>query len=353
MPVNKNALARYQTIDRCLCNRQRKWTLDDLIAACTKAVQEFDDSEASVSRRTVQLDIQQMRSGKLGYAAPIVVLEKKYYTYESPEFSIFSLPVSELEMDRLSDAVDVMKQFSGFSHFEELGGLIKKLEDKIEVTRKHRQPVISFDKNQEFHGLKFLDEAYQAILSKKVLKVSYQPFGRESPYNTIIHPYLLKEFNSRWYLVGFSDFNKEIINLGLERVIELQHDARTPFIENNFFKPDLYFRDVIGVTVDLDSDPVEVLLFVIAAHAPYILTKPLHPSQKIVVELEEGVVISLFLRINFELRAAIRSFGSNVTVIKPKRLALQLMESCQKSLRNYQDAALKAKIWRLVNQERT
>ena len=33
MPVSKNALIRYRTIDNCLRNRYRKWTLDDLIEA--------------------------------------------------------------------------------------------------------------------------------------------------------------------------------------------------------------------------------------------------------------------------------------------------------------------------------
>ena len=32
MPANKNALIRYKTIDNCLRNRYRRWTLDDLVA---------------------------------------------------------------------------------------------------------------------------------------------------------------------------------------------------------------------------------------------------------------------------------------------------------------------------------
>ena len=31
MPANKNALIRYKTIDNCLRNRYRRWTLDDLV----------------------------------------------------------------------------------------------------------------------------------------------------------------------------------------------------------------------------------------------------------------------------------------------------------------------------------
>ena len=42
MPVSKNALIRYKTIDNCLRNRYRKWKLKDLIDACSDALSEFE-----------------------------------------------------------------------------------------------------------------------------------------------------------------------------------------------------------------------------------------------------------------------------------------------------------------------
>ncbi|MCB0840421.1 MAG: phytanoyl-CoA dioxygenase, partial [Bacteroidetes bacterium] len=87
MPVNRNALIRYKTIDKCLQNRYRRWTLEDLIEACSEALYEYEGIDKGVSKRTVQSDIQMMRSDKLGYNAPIIVLEKKYYTYEDPDYS--------------------------------------------------------------------------------------------------------------------------------------------------------------------------------------------------------------------------------------------------------------------------
>ena len=77
MALNKNALIRYKTIDKCLQNNYRDWTLDDLIEACSNALYEYEGREVNVSKRTIQLDIQMMRSDKLGYNAPIVVYDKK------------------------------------------------------------------------------------------------------------------------------------------------------------------------------------------------------------------------------------------------------------------------------------
>ena len=93
MPANKNALLRYKTIDRCLRNRSREWTLEDLIEACSDALYEYSGKDDYVSRRTIQTDIQRMRSSELGYNAPIVVYDNKYYTYSDPDYSITDTPV--------------------------------------------------------------------------------------------------------------------------------------------------------------------------------------------------------------------------------------------------------------------
>ena len=94
MPANKNALIRYRTIDRCLRNRYRRWTLDDLVDACSDALYDMEGIAKGVSVRTVQGDLQIMRSDKLGYYAPIEVYDNKYYRYADPDYSITNTPVS-------------------------------------------------------------------------------------------------------------------------------------------------------------------------------------------------------------------------------------------------------------------
>lgn len=84
MPANKNALIRYKTIDNCLRNRYRRWTIDDLVDACSDALYDCEGITKGVSLRTVQNDIQMMRSDKLGYNAPIEVYDHKFYRYAMP-----------------------------------------------------------------------------------------------------------------------------------------------------------------------------------------------------------------------------------------------------------------------------
>lgn len=106
MPVNKNALIRYKTIDRCLRNKYRRWTLDDLAEACSDALNEMEGITRGVSVRTVQADIQVMRSDKLGYEAPIEVYEGKFYRYADVDYSISNSPLGSNMCDLISDAID-------------------------------------------------------------------------------------------------------------------------------------------------------------------------------------------------------------------------------------------------------
>mgnify|MGYP003095929241 FL=1 len=92
MPANKNALIRYKTIDNCLRNRYRRWTLDNLVDACSDALYDLEGIRKGVSVRTVQADLQMMPSDKLGYNAPIEVYEHKFYRYADATFSINNMP---------------------------------------------------------------------------------------------------------------------------------------------------------------------------------------------------------------------------------------------------------------------
>lgn len=108
MPANKNALIRYKTIDRCLRNRFRLWTIDDLTDACSAALREMEGITKGVSVRTVQGDLQMMRSDKLGYNAPIEVFDRVYYRYADPDYSINEMPLTEEDCRLLRQAVEML-----------------------------------------------------------------------------------------------------------------------------------------------------------------------------------------------------------------------------------------------------
>lgn len=335
MAVNKNALIRYKTIDKCLKNKYRRWTLEDLIDACSDALYDFEGIDKGVSKRTVQADIQMMRSDKLGYNAPIIVKERKYYTYEDPDYSITNIPLTDQDMDTLTEVIEILKQFKGFSHFMELDGMVQKLEDSINV-QKNQTPVIDFEKNENLKGLEHLDTLYQAILSKQVLTITYQSFKARKPGSMNVHPYLLKEFKNRWFVIGIKGPKQPILTLALDRIIDIKPcEDKIRYLPNTRLDAADYYKDVIGVTVNEGIRPTNVYILINHANAPYILTKPLHQSQELVKKVDEGVIIKIKVKLNFELEKELLGFGESITVLKPQQLRDRLVKRTQKAIANY------------------
>lgn len=132
MPINKNALIRYRTIDRCLRNKYRRWTLDDLVDACSGALYDMEGIARGVSARTVQADIQIMRSDKLGYEAPIEVYDGKFYRYADEDYSISNSHLDTDMCDLISDAINKLRQFETIMPVNELGDVLTKVKHKLE-----------------------------------------------------------------------------------------------------------------------------------------------------------------------------------------------------------------------------
>lgn len=330
MPVNRNALIRFKTIDKCLQNRFRKWTLVDLIDACSEALYEYEGIDKGVSKRSVQGDIQMMRSDKLGYNAPIIVLEKKYYTYEVANYSITNIPLTNQDLDKLTEAVEFMKQFQGFSHFKNLDGMVQKLEDHIYSQKTQNRPAIDFEKNNNLKGLEYLDPLHRAIINKQAISVIYKSFQARQKQEFIFHAQLLKEFRNRWFIVGFIGKNNSVINLALDRIIDL-NPSKKPYRESKEINFQDYFKNVIGVSVNPNETGEKILLFINHKHAPYILTKPLHPSQKEISRNHFGVEISLDIQHNFELEKEILSYGEAIKVMSPNSLRKRIKERLQEA----------------------
>jgi hypothetical protein len=131
MPANKNALIRYKTIDRCLRNRYRRWTIEDLVDACSDALYDMEGISKGISLRTVQGDIQMMRSDKLGYNAPIEVYDQRYYRYADPQYSITDMPLSEDDFLLIKRAVDLLGKNDGQPQNCEIRKVLSKVKNRL------------------------------------------------------------------------------------------------------------------------------------------------------------------------------------------------------------------------------
>lgn len=334
MPVNKNASYRYRIIDNCLRNHGRRWTLEDLIDEVSARIEEDFGIFKGVSKRTVQQDISIMRSMyPRGFDAPILCRDG-YYFYDDPDYSIINSPLNERDVENLQEAISILQQFKTLPIYEELIGLILKLEGKITFDPTSKDKIIEFDSNEKVKGVEFIQPLYEHIRNKKVLEIGYLPFLREDHLLMTIHPYLLKEFNNRWFLIGYNEEIGMMSHLALDRIRAIiKKDL--PWFDYPGFTSETYFKHVLGITIPENAKPEKIELFVSKERAPYIITKPIHSSQEIIKESAEGMVIRLHLAVNKELVSEVLSFGKDVKVIKPQTLAEIVKESLIQAMKSY------------------
>ena len=336
MAVNKLALLRYKTIDDCLRNRFRKWTLDDIIEKVAEVLYDREGIATGVSRRTIQADLQVMRSDKLGYNAPITVTDKKYYSYEDREFSITKAPINNADVEKMKEIVGVLKQFNGFSYFEEMSAMIARLENNLYKSTHKGRNYIQFENNQLLKGLQYINPLYQAILNQRSLLIEYKSFKALQSQQNIYFPYLLKEYRNRWFLISKPKKGTTLITLALDRIIEFQELPNEKFIDPviNF---DEYYNDLLGVTKSEKDRAHKIVLEIDKFNAPYVLTKPIHQSQVILQETEDSIIIRIDVVPNFELEREILGFGECMKVLAPRFLVSRIKKRLQKSAARYEN----------------
>lgn len=340
MSINKFALIRYKTINDCLRNRYRQWTLEDLMEACEEALYEYEGSRTGISKRTIQLDIQNMRSEKLGYNAPIIVVDKKYYTYEDKNYSITRNPLTRQDLETLKEVTDVLQQFSAFGYMNELTGMVNKLQDKIHTHQFKTKSLIHYETNSLLKGLGWIEKIHKLMIDSVAMTITYQSFKAQAPRTFTFHAYLLKEYRNRWFVFGKIAGSKHLTNLALDRIIALEPNPQTPFVRNQSVDFDAFFENVIGVTKTEGQIPRRVILRVQKPDAFYILTKPLHPTQEILRETDHDIIISVHVIWNFELEREILGFGEVMKVLAPKVLQLKMIQRYKRALSLYDEEGI-------------
>ena len=336
MPINRNALIRYKTIDNCLRRRHVKWTLDELINACSDALYEYTGVDKIISRRTIQLDIQMMRSGSLGAPAPIEVYENKYYRYADPDYSFTDSPLKDDDLKLMGDTVEMLRQFGGFSAFAGMEDVLGRLEDHVSSMRHKRRPVILLEKNDDLRGLKYIEPLYKAIIAKTPVKIIYKSFKSRDMQKFIFSPYFLKEFRNRWFVYGWKKGAGMIFNLALDRIHEMGAAPGEVYQENTVIDPDTFFDNLIGVTKNINDKAHKVRFWAAPGQVPYIETKPFHKSQFVVQRNEDGsAIFQMEVVLNYELEKDLLGFGEGVKVLAPRQLVHNMSKRLRQAAENY------------------
>ena len=324
MATNKNAQLRYKALDQCFSNFYKKFYIDNLIEFCSNVLSEHYAKSMSVSRRQIFDDIDFMRSNA-GYDAPIESIKdgkKVYYRYADSEFSILKKPLNPAELEKLNEALETLSRMNNLPGFDWVNSLQTKLKSGLNLDNNNRQ-IISFEENEFLKGIEFLNPLYQYIIQKQCLEIYYKSFKSEKGETIVISPYYLKQYNNRWFLFGWNHHFGNLQNLALDRVQKMEI-SKEKWVENET-DFDEYFEDIVGVTNNENEEVQKIKIQLSENIIPYIASKPLHGSQKI-----SGNILSLELKLNYELESLILSYGENFKVLEPRNLVEKMKERVQK-----------------------
>lgn len=328
MTTTKKQFKRLEILDE-LFNR-KKCTQEELLNYINE---KLADDGKTIDKRTLFRDIKYLIEEK---DAPVHRPEKgdEFYYYTS-KFSIKNIPLDEDDVIVLRKAIVVLKQVQDFQMTDEVEEVIRKLENKIHTQTDGQPTIVQFEKHTTASGKEFFDNLMDAIDAKVPVKLFYQPFGFDEASEKTVHPYLLKEFRNRWFLIGREGEADFVNNYALDRIKKIK-PSDSIFIENNLFDPDHYFDALIGVSVPRGASPETVEIKVYKASVPYIVTKPIHHSQAITKENKDGsMIIKLNLIINFELKSILLSYAAGIEVRKPKALRLEMKDLLKETMTRY------------------
>ncbi len=325
----KNGAFRESIIDRCLRSR-RGYSTQEIFDKVNDALRLRGEMPIT-ALNTIRNDIVSIQSRWHTLVEEIRIGREKRYRYEDPDFSIFNSPLNDAEIEQLMQSVSLLRRFEGMPGFEWVEEMSAHLQTTVGTSV---APVIGFDENPDLKGMKYFTPLFNAITERKTIRITYHPFDSDEIID-VVHPYYLKEYNQRWFLFGLNDSFKTISNFALDRIESLEL-TNTKFIENTEIDFAHYFDNVIGVSVKSNKPVEEVRLWVDKEQLPYMLSKPIHKTQRIETKNDDGsAIVAINVVQNFELQQLLLSFGERVNILSPQSLKDEILDRIKKNIDNY------------------
>jgi hypothetical protein len=183
--------------------------------------------------------------------------------------------------------------------------------------------IIEFEDFNSFKGIQWIKDFTLAIKTCNELIIRYKRFDSEAIKEYNFHPYLLREYLNRWYVVGTLSDTAEIRTFGLDRIVDFQLTSEK-FVRNKEIDIPGMFKRIIGIQVSA-SDKVELFELECQPYMGNLLkTLPLHSSQKLIAETPDQITFSYRMIVNLELKQRLLMISNQAKIIKPLTLKKEI-----------------------------
>ena len=336
MIASRNALLRYRIIDRCIRSTTHPFPNKEYLRSKCEEELFGSTDKSHISDSTIEKDLFAMR---MENDAPIAYsrADRGYY-YTDDEYQLEGLPLNEKDIDAIKVAATVLEQFKGAPIFQQFGGAIEKILNRLSISENINDQAIDNYVQFELLGVasggEFLEVLLKAIKEKRKIQFNYQSFNAKDGSVRRVHPYLLKEYRQRWYLICRNEMKDMIQTFAFDRMSNLEVLSET-FEKDKSFNPDNFFKYSLGITSNVGA-PEKIVIQVNELLSKYLLSQPLHFSQELVSSKNDEFIFSYFLLPTYELKTAILGFGSEVVVLEPKTLADEIRDAAVEVASKYQ-----------------
>lgn len=325
MPKNKNYQKRITILDECFASRSGMYTLEKLEQVI------YDRLGESVSKRTIQNDIASITSlvekdiSKNDdlelypvFQPKLFEGKKTVFRYSKVAYALGNQLLSKSDKEQLEDTLAILSRYKNREEFNWLDELFPRIKTAFDLAHEDYSGLISYETNRDYTGQSWVGKLYNQLIKKKVLEIEYQTFASDTSYIRKVHPYHLKQYNSRWFLFGFEEGENYtgITNLALDRIKNI-----TETTENTI--PDTinwgdYFDEIIGVSKPNNVASVDIKLRFNENRIQYIVTKPIHGATQRMdkTDVEKRTIVINVIP-NRELYQTLLSFGNDVEIIAP------------------------------------
>lgn len=239
-------------------------------------------------------------------------------------------------LEKLRESCELLEKYKFADVFGDISGALQKVIDVIDISTSQgpgeRFDFIRPEKIPHIKGSAYLGKIIRAIREKKVLRIYYQPFYEDKPYFAEVHPYLLKEYKSRWYMIGLNDFKDQLRTYSLDRIRDIE-ESKSAYRVQTFSAAD-YFKNAIGI-ISPEGDPPVIRVAVQKTQAQYLITQPWHESQNIEEETDEETIFHFRVHPTYEFISLLLSYGKDLRVLSPDSLREEMKAQLEQMLSYY------------------
>lgn len=285
-----------------------------------------------VSHETIQKDIQMMKKTRPnGFGAPIKFdFQQQEYLYTDPNFTINGVKLTREDATVLEESLVLIKCMLR----TELGDKLRHAMEKVlstsieEVDFNERYPILKTMEPPRSRGYEFMDLLLDCCKVGIPISFVHYSYKNEVFKPVVLHPYVVREFENRWYVFGYSETHNANRSFGLDRIYEpIKLDLH--YKKGNTKQILSFLNDMYGVFPLTTEEPIPVVLRADRLTTKFLSAYPIHISQ-VVEKYDFGSSeITLTLIPTMELIQFVRSYGQSLKVVEPKWL-VELIRNTRK-----------------------